>query len=236
QIRIALEQAPARELPVAVQRDQWLGPGRQMVVLVLKRMRELVAHQHLADDVATGEDAKEPGGEPARLEAVRAERERLGAWIVERRDLLFQERRHGDAERRGRRQQAERLIDRGETLEIAGAVGRLDLVGDEGAHGLVVEHARRDRLEEAEAAHRDETALDVAQDSLLHHAVAGDPGRATSGPPDRRQARERAGGGRHGSGSSKGTAVTGADPSEGTAAQVLTGAIPRRGLSDSRGG
>src|SRR5207248_11614971 len=58
--RVTLEQRVARQLAVAVPVEERLRPGRQMIVLILERVRQLVGDQELAHQVAPGQESEEP--------------------------------------------------------------------------------------------------------------------------------------------------------------------------------
>jgi hypothetical protein len=88
-------------------------------VLILKRVRELVRDEQLADEIAAGEEADDP--DPRRLLAKpgRRQRERLVARVVEGGDLVAVELASA-ARARCRAPEAEARVDDAQPVELAG--------------------------------------------------------------------------------------------------------------------
>src|SRR5204862_1352773 len=91
-----------------------------------ERMRQLVRNEELADDVAAGQQTREPDRHPARAERALREDQRLRVRIVESRALLLVQPLEPAAEIRAARHEAEPGVRRLRALDVARREALLD--------------------------------------------------------------------------------------------------------------
>src|SRR5262249_32028391 len=186
---VALQQRVARQLTVAVPVEERLRPGRQLIVLILERVRQLVGDEELAHQIAPGEEPEQAHAGAYARDAPGGHQP-LRARVVEARALLLVEPLERGPELGARGEESEAHPHGLGALDVAGGIALRDLLLDDGPQPLAREHEHGHWGREPEPAERRETDAQVCERVLVHLAVTDETPGGTAGE-ERQQNEER---------------------------------------------